>query len=124
MFVFGRTQLVIADLLQPELLAERLQAAIAQFKLTTPNALLHLLQLTRNIVSLNMFEKAHRTTVNESEHYRQRQSTHVYFLLVLLALFILVVYTSLIYQQNNNTIKTSSLREFRNLQNLQVLLHS
>ena len=79
MFVFGQTQLVIADLLQPELLAERLQAAIAQFKLTTANALLHLLQLTHNIVSLNMFEKTHRTAVNESELYLQRQSTHVLF---------------------------------------------
>lgn len=65
-----------------------------------------------------MFEKSHRTMISESELYLQCQSTRVYFLLSLLTLFILVVYTSLIYQQNNNTIKISSLNEFQHLQTL------
>ena len=63
-----------------------------------------------------MFEKTHRAAVTEPELYLQRQSTRVYFLLLLLALFILVVYTSLIYQQDNNTINISTLEKFQYLQ--------
>ena len=65
-----------------------------------------------------MFEKSHRAAATESELYLQRQSTRVYFLLLLLALFILVVYTSLTYQQDNNTIKISSLKDFQKFHNL------
>jgi hypothetical protein len=68
------------------------------------------------VVALNMFEKAHRTAVHESRLYLQRQSTRVYFLLLSLALFILVVYTSLIYQQNDDTINISSFENFQQLQ--------
>lgn len=53
LFVFGQTQLVTADLLQSKLFTEELESAIAQFKQTTQNTLLRLLQLTRNITYMN-----------------------------------------------------------------------
>ena len=65
------------------------------------------------ITELNIFEKSHRPAANDLELSLQRHSTRFYFLLLSIALFILVVYTSLVYQQNNNTIKISSLDEFR-----------
>jgi hypothetical protein len=55
LFVFGQTQLVSGNLLPPDLFREQLESAIAQFKATTPNALLHLLQLTRNLTYMNQF---------------------------------------------------------------------
>ncbi|CAF3596879.1 unnamed protein product [Rotaria socialis] len=55
LFVFGQTKLVSAALLEPNLFAEQLESAIAQFKLTAPNSLLRLLQLTRNITYMNQF---------------------------------------------------------------------
>jgi hypothetical protein len=67
---------------------------------------------------MNMFEKTHRRAATESELYLQRRSTRVYFLFLLLALFILVVYTSLVHQNNNEKIKVSSLEDFQKLQNL------
>ncbi|CAF1073467.1 unnamed protein product [Adineta steineri] len=67
---------------------------------------------------LNMFETTHKKIVNEREIHLQRQATRVYFLLLSLALFILIIYTSLTYQQNNTKIQISSLKTFENLQNL------
>jgi hypothetical protein len=55
LLVFGQTQLVTANLIEPDLFAEQLESAITQFKLTTPNALLRLLQLTCNITYMNQF---------------------------------------------------------------------
>lgn len=55
LFVFGQTQLVSGNLLPPDLFREQLESALAQFKATTPNALLHLLQLTRNLTYMNQF---------------------------------------------------------------------
>ncbi len=69
-------------------------------------------------MALNLFEKTHRRAVDESELYLQRQSTRLYLLLLSLALFILVICTSLTYQQDNNRITISSLKEFERLQNL------
>ncbi len=74
--------------------------------------------LHERLKTINMFEKTYRAAATESELYLQRQSTRVYFLLLLLALFILVVYTSLTYQQDNNNIKISSLKEFQKFHNL------
>ena len=65
-----------------------------------------------------MFDKKHRTVVTEAELYLQRQSTRVYFLFLSLALFILVIYTSLTYQSNSNSVKISSLQNFQRLQQL------
>ena len=55
LYVFGQTQLVTANLIQPSLFTEQLESAIEQFKLTIPNALLRLLQLTRNMTYMNQF---------------------------------------------------------------------
>ena len=53
--MFGQNQLVTSDLLLPNVFAQRLESAISQFQLTTPNELLRLLQLTRNITYMNQF---------------------------------------------------------------------
>ena len=55
LYVFGQTQLVTANLIEPDLFAQQLESVITQFQLTTPNALLRLLQLTRNITFMNQF---------------------------------------------------------------------
>lgn len=55
LYVFGQTQLVTADLLKATVFTEQLESAITQFKLATPNELLRLLQLTRNITYMNQF---------------------------------------------------------------------
>ena len=55
LFVFGQTQLVSANLLPQDLFRKQLESEIRQFQLTTPNALLHLLQLTRNLTYINQF---------------------------------------------------------------------
>lgn len=68
------------------------------------------------ITELNIFGKFHRPPINELELLLQRQSTRLYFLLLAIALFILIVYTSLIYQKNTNTIKIVSLEQFEQLQ--------
>ena len=55
LYVFGQTQLVTANLLTQKLFTDELESAIASFELTTPNSLLRLLQLTRNITYMNQF---------------------------------------------------------------------
>jgi hypothetical protein len=55
MLVFGQTQLITPHLLEPMLFQQQMQSAIGQFKRATPNVLLHLLRLTRNITYTNQF---------------------------------------------------------------------
>ncbi|UJR22378.1 hypothetical protein I4U23_025440 [Adineta vaga] len=86
------------------------------------NLILHSITIRHRIrgffTTLNTFEQKHKKAINQTELYLQRQSTRVYFLLLLLAVFILVVYTLLTYQQSNTTIKISSFEKFQQLQNL------
>lgn len=69
-------------------------------------------------MTLNLFEKNHRAPANGYELYLQQQSTRLYFLLLLAALFILIIYTSLMFQQSNHQIKIPSLAQYQHLQDL------
>lgn len=68
-------------------------------------------------MTMNMFERSYQAPPTGHELFLQRQSTRLYYLLLLIALFILIIYTSLISQRHNEDIKISSFEFYQIVQN-------
>jgi hypothetical protein len=71
-------------------------------------------QIRNWLKQLNAFDNPTKATANYLQ--QQRRATHVYFLLLSSALFILVMYNSLAYSTKKFTVSSPSLEQYQQLQ--------
>ncbi|CAF1412535.1 unnamed protein product [Adineta ricciae] len=81
---------------------------------------LHLRDVPRKLreilLNVNIFEGPDNLTMDSNKIRREKQSTRLYFILLCIALSILIIYTSLVYQNNQIVVEISSLNSFLQFQ--------